>query len=135
MEGKEKLEYNQKAKKDIIAFFKGKNDSLKNLLLTKMEHFSKLQEYEKAQKYKDIIKRIDVFHENQSIYFEQIEKADYIGHAYFEQSLAIFIIHVREGKIVNTFSKKYDVVGNLGESLKNFIISFMKVILNPKYCI
>ena len=132
LQGKEKLEYNQKVKKDIISFFKGKNNSLKEFALKKMEHFSRLQEYEKAQKYKNIIERIDVFHENQTVYFEQIEKADYIGHAYFEQSLAIFIIHVREGKIVNTFSKKYDVVGDLNESLKNFIISFYETYPQPE---
>ncbi len=133
LKGKEKEKYNKKAKKEIITFFKGKGRALKEFAQSKMEKFSQKEEYESAQKYKDILSRLDIFTEKQSIFSKSLENGDYIGFKHIENTLAVFIIHVRIGKIVNTFSKRYDVIGNKLEAFKNFIISYYQSNPSPNY--
>ncbi len=131
--GKNLQEHNKTTKKNIINFFKGKDEGVRDFVINKMNHFSNLQEYEIAAKYKEMLKRFEIFQEQQTIYSEKIENADYIGYEYFQNTLAIFIIHVREGKIINTFSKKYDVVGGESEALFNFLLSFYQANPEPEF--
>jgi excinuclease ABC subunit C len=103
-------EYLQNIQK-IELFLKGETDELKNQIKEKMIESSTLQDFETAAFWRDKLTAIDSSTTSQSVIFEYEEDKDILG--YFsddeQRYLALLIIHIREGQIMNKSSFLIDL--------------------------
>jgi excinuclease ABC subunit C len=103
-----KEEYRDNIKK-IELFLKGETSQLKNQLKEKMIKAANEQNFEVAAFWRDKLEDIDHATNEQHVFLDYVSNKDIIGfysEAYF---LAMVIIHIREGRIVNKSSFDFDL--------------------------
>jgi excinuclease ABC subunit C len=100
-----KKDYIENIKK-IELFLNGETEQLKNEIKEKMEIASRHQDFEKAAFWRDKLQAIDNSTIGQNVLLSAGENKDIIGY-YSDQNqkyIAMIIIHIREGKILNKSS-------------------------------
>jgi len=100
-----KKDYIENVKK-VELFLKGETEQLKSEIKEKMEIASQYQDFEKAAFWRDKLQAIDNSTIGQNVLLSAGENKDIIGY-YSDQNqkyIAMIIIHIREGKILNKSS-------------------------------
>ena len=92
----------------IELFLKGETGELKKQIRTKMETASKEQKYELAAKWRDKLEAIDHVTDEQNVFLDQKANKDVIGYYTEINYMAMVIIHIREGRIINKSSFEFD---------------------------
>ncbi|MCS5711654.1 excinuclease ABC subunit UvrC [Candidatus Berkiella aquae] len=86
---------------NVELFLKGKETSIINDLVKKMELASQTQEFEEAAALRDQIMRLRVIHEQQVIYRQQ-GNADVIAVGEHKGHFCIQLLYIRQGRILDT---------------------------------
>lgn len=110
-------------KKEIISFLKGDY----SLIIKKIENdmyieSSKLN-FEKAKEYKDLIDYITVTLSKQKVEIRDNTDIDVIGYYMDKDYLSIQIFFIREGKIIERYSKIVPLIDDVSEQLISYIIN------------
>lgn len=110
-------------KKEIISFLKGDY----SLIIKKIENdmyieSSKLN-FEKAKEYKDLIDYITVTLSKQKVEIRDNIDIDVIGYYMDKDYLSIQIFFIREGKIIERYSKIVPLIDDVSEQLISYIIN------------
>ncbi len=113
-----KEEYRDNIKK-IEMFLKGETGQLRKEIEEKMKNASKEQEFEVAAFWRDKLEDIDHATDEQHVFFDYESNKDIIGYNSQNDFLAMVIIHIREGRIINKKSYDFDLKEKL--VLKNEI--------------
>ena len=103
-----KKEYRDNIKK-IELFLKGETGQLKNEIEEKMSKAAKEQEFEVAAFWRDKLEDIDHATDEQHVFFDYESNKDIIGYNSENNFLAMVIIHIREGRIINKKSYDFDL--------------------------
>ena len=101
--------------KQIEMFLKGQTDQLKEELQEKMDEAARLQNYEVAAFWRDKLNAIDHSVTTQNVLLDRKENKDIVSYYVDEKRryIAMVIIHIREGKIINKSSFSFDIKDKL----------------------
>lgn len=89
-----------------------------------MDKSSEMMHYEKAIEYRDMINHIESTTEKQIINLNDFKDRDAISFAYNEDDIAIQILKMRQGKIVDHDQIVYAYVGHYFESILSYLQQF-----------
>ena len=103
-----KEEYRDNIKK-IELFLKGETSELKKQIEEKMQIAAKNQEFEIAAFWRDKLEDIDHATDDQHVFLDYISNKDIIGYYNEGHFMAMVIIHIREGRIINKSSFDFDL--------------------------
>ncbi|MFX1371407.1 MAG: excinuclease ABC subunit UvrC [Promethearchaeota archaeon] len=103
-----KEEYIDNIKK-IELFLRGETDELKNQITEKMLKSSKNQDFESAAFWRDKLEDINHATDRQHVIMSHEDNKDIIGFYSSQNYMALVIIHIREGKILNRRSFAFDL--------------------------
>jgi excinuclease ABC subunit C len=95
--------------KRIEFFLKGETSELKRQIKEKMQKAAKDQEFEMAAFWRDKLVDIDHATDKQHVFLNQDANKDIIGYYSENNYMAMVIIHIREGKIINKNSFNFDL--------------------------
>ncbi|MFX1426410.1 MAG: excinuclease ABC subunit UvrC [Promethearchaeota archaeon] len=93
----------------IELFLKGETSELKKQIKEKMQTAAKNQEFEVAVFWRDKLEDIDHATDDQHVFLDYLSNKDIIGYYTEEYFLAMVIIHIREGRIINKSSFDFDL--------------------------
>lgn len=101
--------------KQIEMFLKGQTEELKEQIQEKMDNAAYLQNYEVAAFWRDKLQAIDHSVTTQNVLLERKENKDVISYFIDENRkfIAMVIIHIREGKIMNKSSFSINIKDKL----------------------
>ena len=113
--------------KQIEMFLKGQTDQLKEELQEKMDEAARLQNYEVAAFWRDKLNAIDHSVTTQNVLLDRKENKDIVSYYADEKRryIAMVIIHIREGKIINKSSFSFDIKDKLTKK-RNLFPSIME---------
>lgn len=120
---KEEINYSPYIDK-VTKFLKGDSEDVIIRLNEKMEEASSNLQFEKAMYYRDMILSINKTTEKQNIFSSDLENRDFIGLYQDNNELALEILYVRLGSIVQNYSTIIPIVYNIEETLLSFLIQF-----------
>ncbi len=109
---------------EIIRFLKGDTKEVLKKLKNEMDKSSEMMHYEKAIEYRDMINHIESTTEKQIINLNDFKDRDAISFAYNEDDIAIQILKMRQGKIVDHDQIVYAYVGHYFESILSYLQQF-----------
>jgi excinuclease ABC subunit C len=109
---------------EIIRFLKGDTKEVLKRLRNEMDHASTMMHYEKAIEYRDMINHIESTTEKQIINLSDFKDRDAISFAYNEDDIAIQILKMRAGKIVDHEQIVFAYVGQYMESILSYLQQF-----------
>ncbi|MFX1343844.1 MAG: excinuclease ABC subunit UvrC [Promethearchaeota archaeon] len=95
--------------KNIELFLKGETGQLRKEIEEKMNIASRQQEFEVAAFWRDKLEDIDHATDEQHVFFDYESNKDIIGYNSENNFLAMVIIHIREGRIINKKSYDFDL--------------------------
>src|SRR5690349_6538071 len=101
VEGLTTPEIYQEAVRDVKLFLEGRPTDLLRSLRQRMEQSAEAEEYERAAKYRDLISTVDQLQEKQRIAAGEGDDADVLGYNYENGMLAVILIHVRGGRVLD----------------------------------
>ena len=111
-------------KSDIISFFSGNSDKVISRLESKMSECSEKLQFEKALEYRDILDYIKITLEKQKVELDDNYDRDIIGYYADDNYLAINILFIRGGKLLDKKSNIFPMVDLLSEEVNNYISNF-----------
>ena len=115
----------------ITKFLKGDTkDVLKKLQLL-MEKSSSDLSFEKAIEYRDMIEHVKTTTEKQIVQINDFKDRDFIGYAHNEDDLAIHILKMREGRILDTEQKIFSYIGEIKDNLITYLMQHYENELIP----
>jgi excinuclease ABC subunit C len=103
-----KQEYKENIKR-IELFLKGETSELKKQIQGKMDSAAKSQEFELAAFWRDKLSDIDHATDQQHVFLDHDANKDIIGYYSDNNYMAMVIIHIREGRIINKNSFNFDL--------------------------
>jgi len=103
-----KEEYRENIKR-IEMFLKGETNELKEQIQEKMKSAAKKQEFELAAFWRDKLLDIDHATDEQHVFLNHDANKDIIGYYSGNNYMAMVIIHIREGRIINKNSFNFDL--------------------------
>ena len=108
--------------KQIEMFLKGQTEKLKEQIQEKMDNAACLQNYEVAAFWRDKLQAIDHSVTTQNVLLERKENKDVISYFIDENRkfIAMVIIHIREGKIMNKSSFSINIKDKLAHHKELF---------------
>jgi excinuclease ABC subunit C len=112
---------------EISMFLKGDTKNVLNKLQTEMEHASELMQYEKAIEYRDMISHIESTTGKQIINLNDFKDRDAISFAYNNDDIAIQILVMRQGKIVDNHQIVFQYVGEHMESVVTYLEQYYEM--------
>ncbi|MHA2006037.1 MAG: excinuclease ABC subunit UvrC [Promethearchaeota archaeon] len=104
----EREEYRDNIKK-IELFLKGETGELKKQIKDKMTDAAEDQKYELAAFWRNKLEDIDHATDQQHVVLDQEANKDIIGYNSEDNYIAMVIIHIREGRIINKNSFNFDL--------------------------
>ena len=113
-----------KMKEEIIAFFNGNSDIVISKLEKKMNECSEKLQFEKAMEYRDILDYIRITLEKQKVELDDNYDRDVIGYYEEDNYLAINILFIRGGKLLDKKSNIFPMIGDTVEEVNNYISNF-----------
>ncbi len=117
------VDYTQMTSK-IINFLKGDTKEVLRELNEQMAKASAFMNFEKAAEYRDMIKAIEQTTEKQIINLNDGKNRDMISFAYNEDDVAIQILLMRQGKIIDQHQIVFGYVGDVMDSTLNYIAQY-----------
>lgn len=105
----------------ITKFLKGDTKIVLDKLRGEMEKASLLMNYEKAMDYRDMISHIESTTEKQIINLSDFKDRDAISYAYNEDDIAIQILKMRQGKVVDQEQIVFSYVGDYQAALLSYL--------------
>ncbi len=111
-------------KKEIISFLKGHDKFLIKKIKKMMNEESLKLNFEKANELKRLLNDIKLTIANQPLDLKDVLDFDLFGYASKNDFLSIQVFHLRGGKLVSRASLIYKIVGEVGDNLTSYIVSF-----------
>ncbi|MBN2268164.1 MAG: excinuclease ABC subunit UvrC [Acholeplasmataceae bacterium] len=109
---------------DIEKFLKGDTKHVLKRLYEEMESASEQMIYEKAIEFRDMIMHIEQTTEKQIINLNDFKDRDAIGFAYNQDDIALQILMIRSGKMVDQHQVVYAYVDDPMESIMTYLSQF-----------
>lgn len=110
--------------RDLTRFLKGDtSETLKKLNKQMMEASDQLQ-FEKAIELRDMINHIEATTEKQIINLNDFKDRDAVSFAYSKDDIAIQILMMRQGKIIDHHQVIFAYVGDVTESVLSYLLQF-----------
>jgi excinuclease ABC subunit C len=106
---------------EVIKFLKGDTKTVVDKLKNEMEQASLLMQFEKAIEYRDMINHIESTTEKQIINLNDFKDRDAISFAYNQDDIAIEILKMRQGKIIDHEQVVFSYVGEYKETLLSYL--------------
>ncbi|MDL2292687.1 excinuclease ABC subunit UvrC [Acholeplasma sp. OttesenSCG-928-E16] len=103
-------------------FLKGDDKELLQELEKKMKEASNNLEFEKAVEYRDMILNIKATTEKQIITLNDYKDRDFVSYAFNENELAIQVLMMRAGKIVDNHHLVFSYIDSPMESVINYLL-------------
>lgn len=116
----EKIDYEPNIQ-HITKFLKGDTKDVLKRLEELMKKSSLEMSYEKAIEYRDMMSHVKTTTEKQIVQINDFKDRDFIGYAYNEDDLAIHILKMREGRILDTEQKVFSYIGDIQENLLTYL--------------
>lgn len=107
--------------KEITKFLKGDNKDVINKIEQIMITASNNLEYEKAQEYKEMLDHIKLTTEKQIISLNDLKNRDFIAYVNDEDMLAIEIMMMRNGAIIDSKNAVFSYVGTALEAALSYL--------------
>lgn len=105
-------------------FLNGNETELTEYLNKKMIEASNDLEFEKALEYRDIINAISSISEKQTMELNDGRAKDVFGYFAKDGLIAILVLHMRNGKIIERSGEIFDLVGSIDEAVLSYIYQF-----------
>ncbi|MCK9236315.1 MAG: excinuclease ABC subunit UvrC, partial [Acholeplasmataceae bacterium] len=106
---------------EITKFLKGDTKVVLDKLKDEMTKASAFMQYEKAMEYRDMIAHIEATTEKQIINLNDFKDRDAISYAYNEDDIAIQILMMRQGRVVDQDQIVFGYVGEHIESVLSYL--------------
>lgn len=110
--------------KSAMRFLNGSSDELTTILKQKMEEASNNLEFEQAMEYRDTINSINEIVEKQTMELNDGLSKDIFGYYSKDGLVAIQVLHMRSGKIIERSGEIFDLIGEIDESILSYIYQF-----------
>ena len=110
--------------KSAMRFLNGSSDELTTILKQKMEEASNNLEFEQALEYRDTINSINEIVEKQTMELNDGLSKDIFGHYSKDGLVAIQVLHMRSGKIIERSGEIFDLIGEIDEAILSYIYQF-----------
>ena len=120
------VDYREMSEK-IIRFLKGDTKEVLEELKFQMEKASALMQFEKAIEYRDMITSIEQTTEKQLIDLNDGKDRDMISFSFNEDDVAIQILLMRQGKMVDQHQIVFGYVGDVKSTVLNYICQYYEV--------
>ncbi|MBU1141379.1 MAG: excinuclease ABC subunit UvrC [Firmicutes bacterium] len=108
----------------ISNFLKGDTKAVLNMLENEMQQASIEMAYEKAAEFRDMINHIDSTIEKQIINFNDFKDRDVISYAFNKDDVALEILVMRQGKMVDHHQIVFAYVGDVMDSVTSYLQQF-----------
>lgn len=110
--------------KVITRFLKGDTKRVEQELLDYMTKCSETQMYERAAVIRDNLAHIKTTTEKQLVSLNDFKDRDVIGYAFNDDDVAIQILFMRSGRIVDQHQQVFSYVGNVKTAVLNYLSQF-----------
>ena len=110
--------------KSAMRFLNGSSDELTTILKQKMEEASNNLEFEQAMEYRDTINSINEIVEKQTMELDDGLSKDIFGYYSKDGLVAIQVLHMRSGKIIERSGEIFDLIGEIDEAILSYIYQF-----------
>lgn len=110
--------------KSAMRFLNGSSDELTTILKQKMEEASNNLEFEQAMEYRDTINSINEIVEKQTMELNDGLSKDIFGYYSKDGLVAIQVLHMRSGKIIERSGEIFDLIGGIDEAILSYIYQF-----------
>ena len=120
---KERIDYTSD-KEAVVNFLNGNTSNVIKVLEEKMLQASQKLEFEKAVEYRDLINDIKRTTEKQNITINDFTSRDFIGTYITEDEIAIHILIMRNGSIVQNEQTNFSYVGNASEAISSYLAMY-----------
>ena len=111
-------------KNEIISFFSGNSEIVINKIENKMQMYSDKLQFEKALEYRELLDYIKITLEKQKVELDDNYDRDVIGYYEEDNYLAINILFIRGGKLLDKKSNIFPMIGEINEEVNNYISNF-----------
>lgn len=115
--------------KDITKFLKGDTKDVLAMLNEHMILASEAMQYEKAIEYRDMINYIEQTTEKQIINLNDFTDRDAISYAYSKDDIAISILMMRQGKIIDHHQIVFAYVGEVMDAVLSYLQQFYETLM------
>ena len=110
--------------KSAMRFLNGSSNELTTILKQKMEEASNNLEFEQAMEYRDTINSINEIVEKQTMELNDGISKDIFGYYSKDGLVAIQVLHMRSGKIIERSGEIFDLIGEIDEAILSYIYQF-----------
>ena len=110
--------------KSAMRFLNGSSGELTTILKQKMEEASNNLEFEQAMEYRDTINSINEIVEKQTMELNDGLSKDIFGYYSKDGLVAIQVLHMRSGKIIERSGEIFDLIGEIDEAILSYIYQF-----------
>ena len=111
-------------KSEIVSFLNGNSDLVISKLESKMYECSDKLQFEKAIEYKEMLDKIKITLEKQKVELDDNYDRDVVGYYTDNNYLAINILFIRGGKLLDKKSNIFPMIGDYIEEVNNYISNF-----------
>lgn len=118
------LEEVNKMKEEIKSFLGGNSEHIVSKLTEKMYMASSKLQFEKALEYKELLDYINVTLERQKVILDDSYDRDIIGYYDMDNYLAVNILFIRGGKLLDKKSNLFPMIMDVNEEVNNYISNF-----------
>ncbi|MDY0294281.1 MAG: excinuclease ABC subunit UvrC [Acholeplasmataceae bacterium] len=119
----------QETIKEAIKFLKGDTKDVLSKLKSEMNQASENMHYEKAIEYRDMISYIEETTEKQIINMNDFVDRDLISYAFSKDDIAIAILMMRQGKIIDHHQIVFAYVGEVIDAVLSYLQQFYEVLM------
>lgn len=116
----------------ITKFLKGDTKEVLSLLIQKMQKASEASEYEKAIEYRDMIGHVKQTTEKQIISLNDFKDRDFISFYHDADDVAIHILNMRQGRILDAHQTVFSYVGDLMDAVLNYLSFYYQKVVMPE---
>ena len=110
--------------KSAMRFLNGSSDELTTILKQKMEEAYNNLEFKHALEYRDTINSINEIVEKQTMELNDGLSKDIFGYYSKDGLVAIQVLHMRSGKIIERSGEIFDLIGEIDEAILSYIYQF-----------
>ena len=111
---------------EVLSFLNGNTSIIINKIKEKIMQASDNLNYELAKELKDELEYMNIISEKQLIVLNDYINRDVIGIYYTNNAIAINILFIRNGKLLESHNKIIDIVSNLDDELSSYLMYFYK---------
>ncbi|ABC65515.1 excinuclease ABC subunit UvrC [Candidatus Phytoplasma asteris] len=115
----------------ITKFLKGNIKDILKKLHHLMQKASEKMFYEKAQEYRDIIDSIKQTTKKQLISNQKLKNCDIFAYAFNQDQIAIQILKIRQGNIVDSYRSVFSYVGFVCENILTYLNCYYQKNIKP----